>query len=187
MKHLKIFKTQTDFDNAKNILVKPSVSLIDVDGNVIYDIIEDIIQMNKTIYIKYSGPYDGFLQLDDLDITDGLKDEYKTNIGTFTKDNVDCIDYNDGIPGRGLLSGIFSNYADNEIEKCFKWENNKLKLYDREEKLTTIFSFDGLKRKDNGQRDYIGQIACYCDKNKQPFVLKKAQGGEGRNRFIFQI
>lgn len=49
--------------------------------------------------------------------------------------------------------------------------------YNQEEKLTTIFSFDGLKRKDNGQRDYIGQIACYCDKNKQPFVLKKAQGG----------
>lgn len=36
---------------------------------------------------------------------------------------------------------------------------------------------DGLKRKDNGKRDFVGTAACYCNHLKQPFVLRKQQNG----------
>ena len=36
-------------------------------------------------------------------------------------------------------------------------------MYDKNEKLISIFNFEGLKRKDNGQRDFVGEIASYQD------------------------
>jgi len=50
-------------------------------------------------------------------------------------------------------------------------------LYDKNEKLISIFNFEGLKRKDNGKRDFAGTATCYCNEHKIPFVLRKQPDG----------
>ena len=43
--------------------------------------------------------------------------------------------------------------------------------------LFLFFTFNGLKRNDNGKRDFTGIATCYCDERKRPFVLRKQQDG----------
>lgn len=45
-------------------------------------------------------------------------------------------------------------------------------MYDKNEKLISIFNFEGLKRKDNGQRDFVGQMTSYLDNNGKPFIIE---------------
>ena len=50
-------------------------------------------------------------------------------------------------------------------------ENNTLTVSD-DLGIVTKIEFNGLKRKDNGQRDFIGQMTSYLDKNGNPFIIE---------------
>lgn len=50
-------------------------------------------------------------------------------------------------------------------------ENNILTVSDVEGIVTKI-EFNGLKRKDNGQRDFVGQMTSYIDNNGRPFIIE---------------
>lgn len=50
-------------------------------------------------------------------------------------------------------------------------ENNTLTVSDANGIVTNI-EFNGLKRKDNGQRDFVGQMTSYIDNNGNPFIIE---------------
>lgn len=50
-------------------------------------------------------------------------------------------------------------------------ENNTLTVSDHSGIVTKI-EFNGLKRKDNGQRDFVGQMTSYLDNNGNPFIIE---------------
>lgn len=50
-------------------------------------------------------------------------------------------------------------------------ENNTLTVSD-DLGIVTKIEFNGLKRKDNGQRDFIGQMTSYLDNNGNPFIIE---------------
>lgn len=50
-------------------------------------------------------------------------------------------------------------------------ENNTLTVSD-DLGIVTKIEFNGLKRKDNGQRDFVGQMTSYLDNNGRPFIIE---------------
>lgn len=50
-------------------------------------------------------------------------------------------------------------------------ENNTLTVSD-DSGIVTKIEFNGLKRKDNGQRDFVGQMTSYLDNNGNPFIIE---------------
>lgn len=50
-------------------------------------------------------------------------------------------------------------------------ENNTLTVSD-DFGIVTKIEFNGLKRKDNGQRDFVGQMTSYLDNNGRPFIIE---------------
>ena len=50
-------------------------------------------------------------------------------------------------------------------------ENNTLTVSD-DSGIVTKIEFNGLKRKDNGQRDFVGQMTSYLDNNGRPFIIE---------------
>lgn len=55
-------------------------------------------------------------------------------------------------------------------ENKYVLENNILTVSD-ELGMVTKIEFNGLKRKDNGQRDFVGQMTSYLDNNGNPFII----------------
>ena len=56
-------------------------------------------------------------------------------------------------------------------ENKYVLENNTLTVSDMLGVVTKI-EFNGLKRKDNGQRDFVGQMTSYLDNNGRPFIIE---------------
>lgn len=56
-------------------------------------------------------------------------------------------------------------------ENNYVLENNTLTVSDILGVVTKI-EFNGLKRKDNGQRDFVGQMTSYIDNNGRPFIIE---------------
>lgn len=177
MKHFKAFDSKAEFDENQNSINKPSVSYIRQEKLVKYDLYEYIIPMVEFELINYNVPNRNFIQLDDIDITDGLKEEYKTTFGVLSGNKRQMLYYDKSSFFKGSAQLLFQSYQNSQIDKYFKWFGDKLKLYDRNEKLISIFTFNGLKRKDNGKRDFAGIATCYCDEHKRPFVLRKQPDG----------
>ena len=50
-------------------------------------------------------------------------------------------------------------------------ENNTLTVSD-DFGIVTKIEFNGLKRKDNGQRDFVGQMTSYLDNNGRAFIIE---------------
>lgn len=172
MKHFKVFDTKAEFDDKQTSLNKPSISYIRKEKLVKYDLYEYIIPMVEFELFNYNVPYRNFIQLDDIDITDGLKEEYKTSFGILRGDKRGMLYYDKDSFFKGSAQFLFQSYQNTQIDKYFKWFGSELKLYDKNEKLISIFKFDGLKRKDNGKRDFVGTATCYCNHLKQPIVVR---------------
>ena len=56
-------------------------------------------------------------------------------------------------------------------ENKYVLENNTLTVSD-DLGIVTKIEFNGLKRKDNGQRDFVGQMTSYLDNNGRPFIIE---------------
>lgn len=170
MKHFKAFDSKAEFDEYQNSLNKPSVSYIRQEKLVKYDLYEYLIPMMEFELINYNVPNRNFIQLDDIDITDGLKEEYKTTFGVLRGNKRQMLYYEKTSFFKGSAQLLFQSYQNSQIDKYFKWFGDKLKLYDRNEKLISIFTFNGLKRKDNGKYDFVGQIDSFMDSKNKPHV-----------------
>lgn len=57
------------------------------------------------------------------------------------------------------------------VTNTYVIENNTLTVSD-DLGIVTKIEFYGLKRKDNGQRDFVGQMTSYLDNNGNPFIIE---------------
>lgn len=177
MKHIKLFKTQTEFDNSNTFLSIPNVSLISETNKLIYN-------FEKTIAIGGGGNFSFggqcYCSIDDLWIDEPVSNLYgrhfKTNESYKSNKelnvNADLTEYlsilnRDNTEARLLLFiKPFSSSGNKYV-----LENNTLTVSDMFGVVTKI-EFNGLKRKDNGQRDFVGQMTSYLDNNGRPFIIE---------------
>lgn len=177
MKHIKLFKTQTSFDNSNTFLSIPNVSLISDTDKLIYN-------FEKTIAIRGGGNFSFggqcYCSIDDLWIDEPVSNLYgrhfKTNISYISNKelnvNADSTEYlsilnRDNTEARLLLFIKPLSSSENK----YVLENNTLTVSDMLGVVTKI-EFNGLKRKDNGQRDFVGQMTSYLDNNGKPFIIE---------------
>lgn len=177
MKHIKLFKTQTEFDKYNTFLSIPNVSLISDTDKLIYN-------FDKTIAIGGGGNFSFgsqcYCSIDDLWIDEPVSNLYgrhfKTNKSYISNKELnvkaDLTEYlsilnRDNTEARLLLFRKPLSSSENK----YVLENNTLTVSDMLEVVTKI-EFNGLKRKDNGQRDFVGQMTSYLDNNGRPFIIE---------------
>lgn len=177
MKHIKLFKTQTEFDKSNTFLSIPNVSLISDTDKLIYN-------FEKTIAIGGGGNFSFggqcYCSIDDLWIDEPVSNLYgrqfktsqsfisnkKVNINIDITDNLSILN-RDNTEQKLLLFNKPFLSSENE----YVLENNTLTVSDMLGVVTKI-EFNGLKRKDNGQRDFVGQMTSYLDNNGKPFIIE---------------
>ena len=177
MKHIKLFKTQTEFDNSNTFLSIPNVSLISETNKLIYNF-EKVITFGGGGNFSFGGQC--YCSIDDLWIDEPVSNLYgrhfKTNKSFISNKelnvNADLTEYlsilnRDNTENKLLLFiKPFSSSKNNYV-----LENNTLTVSDMLGVVTKI-EFNGLKRKDNGQRDFVGQMTSYIDNNGRPFIIE---------------
>ena len=177
MKHIKLFKTQTEFDKSNTFLSIPNVSLISDTDKLIYN-------FEKTIAIGGGGNYSFggqcYCSIDDLWIDEPVSNLYgrqfktsqsfisnkKVNINIDITDNLSILNRDNTEQKLLLFNKPFLS-----LENKYVIENNILTVSDFNGIVTKI-EFNGLKRKDNGQRDFVGQMTSYLDNNGRPFIIE---------------
>lgn len=177
MKHIKLFKTQTEFDKSNTFLSIPNVYLISDTDKLIYNF-EKIITLGGGGNLAFGGQC--YCSIDDLWIDEPVSNLYgrhfKTNRSYISNKelnvNADYTEYlsilnRDNTEARLLL---FIKPLSSSESKCVL-ENNTLTVSDMLGVVTKI-EFNGLKRKDNGQRDFVGQMTSYLDNNGKPFIIE---------------
>lgn len=178
MKHIKLFKTQTEFDNSNTFLSSPNVSLISETNKLIYNFEKVITFGGVGGNFSFGGQI--YCSIDDLWIDEPVSNLYgrhfKTNSSYISNKelnvNADSTEYlsilnRDNTEARLLLFIKPLSSSENE----YILENNTLTVSDMLGVVTKI-EFNGLKRKDNGQRDFVGQMTSYLDNNGRPFIIE---------------
>lgn len=177
MKHIKLFKTQTEFDKYNTFLSIPNVYLISDTDKLIYN-------FDKTIAIGGGGNFSFggqcYCSIDDLWIDEPVSNlhgrQFKTsqsfisnkkvNINIDITNNLSILNRDNTEQKLLLFKKPFLS-----IENKYVIENNILTVSDFNGIVTKI-EFNGLKRKDNGQRDFVGQMTSYIDNNGRPFIIE---------------
>ncbi len=177
MKHIKLFKTQTEFDKSNTFLSIPNVSLISDTDKLIYN-------YEKTIAIGGGGNFSFggqcYCSIDDLWIDEPVSNLYgrhlktsqsfisnkKVNINIDITDNLSILNRDNTEQKLLLFNKPFLSDGNKYVI-----ENNILTVSDFNGIVTKI-EFNGLKRKDNGQRDFVGQMTSYIDNNGRPFIIE---------------
>jgi hypothetical protein len=176
MKHIKLFQTQTDFDNKNLFLSIPNVSLLSDTNKLIYNF-EKIITIGGGGNFTFGGQC--YCSIDDLWIDEPVSNlygrQFKTNqqfisqkeLSHSTISSYLTILDRDNIENKLLL--FYKSFVSGTNKYVI--ENNTLTVSD-DLGIVTKIEFNGLKRKDNGQRDFIGQMTSYLDKNGNPFIIE---------------
>lgn len=177
MKHIKLFKTQTEFDKSNTFLSIPNVSLISDTDKLIYNF-EKVIAIGTGVgNFTFGG--NCYCSIGDLWIDEPVSNLYGRKIKTDTSyiSNL-SLSQNDT---SSILTILNRNNTENKlllfhnpldlIENIYNIENNTLSVSLTSSVVTKI-EFNGLKRKDNGQRDFVGQMTSYLDNNGNPFIIE---------------
>ena len=177
MKHIKLFKTQTEFDKSNTFLSIPNVSLISDTDKLIYNY-EKAIAIGGGGNFSFGGQC--YCSIDDLWIDEPVSNlygrQFKTNTSYISNKelnvNADSSDY---------LSILNRDNTDNKLlffrvpfvlgSNKYVIENNTL-VVSNDNLMVTKIEFNGLKRKDNGQRDFVGKMTSYLDNNGIPFIIE---------------
>ena len=176
MKHIKLFKTQTEFDKTNMFLSIPNVFLISDTNKLIYNF-EKIITIGGGGNFAFGGQC--YCSIDDLWIDESVSNlygrQFKTNQQFISQKELSHNTISD------YLTILDRDNTENKLllfNKSFvlgtnKYviENNTLTVSDNFGIVTKI-EFNGLKRKDNGQRDFVGQMTSYLDNNGRPFIIE---------------
>lgn len=178
MKHIKLFKTQTEFDKSNTFLSIPNVSLISDTDKLIYNF-EKLITFGGGEFYNFAFGGSCYCSIDDLWIDEPVSNlygrQFKINnsyisnksFNNSTVSEVLSVLNRDNTENKLLL--FFKTLSLNEIKYVI--ENNILTVSNNEGIITKI-EFNGLKRKDNGQRDFVGQMTSYIDNNGNPFIIE---------------
>ena len=176
MKHIKLFKTQTEFDKTNMFLSIPNVFLISDTNKLIYNF-EKIITIGGGVNFTFGGQC--YCSIDDLWIDEPVSNLYGRLVNTsgiyesekelspYTLSDYLSILNRDNTEARLLLFIKPLSSSENK----YVIENNTLTVSCDSEIVTKI-EFNGLKRKDNGQRDFVGQMTSYLDNNGRPFIIE---------------
>ena len=176
MKHIKLFQTQTDFDNKNTFLSFPNVSLLSDTNKLIYNF-EKVITIGGGGNFSFGGQC--YCSIDDLWIDESVSNlygrQFKTNqqfISQMELSHNTISDYltildRDNTENKLLLFNKSFVLGTNK----YVIENNTLTVSD-DFGIVTKIEFNGLKRKDNGQRDFVGQMTSYLDNNGRPFIIE---------------
>ena len=177
MKHLKLFKTQTDFDYKNILLSFPNISLISDANKVIYNFEKVLTLGGGEINFAFGGQC--YCSIDDLWIDEPVSNlygrQFKTNqqfisqkeLSHSTISSYLTILDRDNIENKLLF--FYKSFVSGTNKYVI--ENNTLTVSD-DLGIVTKIEFNGLKRKDNGQRDFIGQMTSYLDNNGNPFIIE---------------
>lgn len=177
MKHIKLFKTQTEFDKSNTFLSIPNVSLISDTDKLIYNFEKVIVIGEGAGNFTFGG--NCYCSIDDLWIDEPVSNlygrQFKTNNSYISNlslsqndtSNILTILNRDNTEQKLLL---FNKPFLSDGNK-YVLENNTLSVSLASSIITKI-EFNGLKRKDNGQRDFVGQMTSYIDNNGNPFIIE---------------
>jgi len=172
MDYLKLLDTEENFEKINSNLLKPNVTLITETPKVYYNFEPDITVVD--VYkIAYSQTQTLYLSKNNI--------QFKDNINELNKNTYELI-LHDGdnvtkskpmkiTKDNNVTNGfIFDIYDDitltfSLLDKTF----NKHDVFAPDEN-THLFTYPGLKRKDNGKYDFVGQIDSFMDSKNKPHV-----------------
>lgn len=174
MDYLKLVGTEENFEKINSSLIKPNVTLVTETPKVYYNFEPDITVVD--VYkIAYSQIQTLYLSKNNI--------QFKDNINELNKNTYELI-LHDGdnvtkskpmkiTNGYTVTNGFILNIYDNItlsfslLDKTF----NKHDVFAPDEN-THLFTYPGLKRKDNGKYDFVGEIDSFVDsKNNQHITI----------------
>lgn len=172
MNYLKLLDTEENFEKINSSLIKPNVTLVTETPKVYYNFEPDITVVD--VYkIAYSQIQTLYLSKNNI--------QFKDNINELNKNTYELI-LHDGetvtkskpmkiTKDHNVMNGFILEIYDvitltfSLLDKTF----NKHDVFAPDEN-THLFTYPGLKRKDNGKYDFVGQIDSFMDSKNKPCV-----------------
>lgn len=172
MNYLKLLDTEENFEKINSSLIKPNVTLVTETPKVYYNFEPDITVVD--VYkIAYSQTQTLYLSKNNI--------QFKDNINELNKNTYELI-LHDGetvtkskpmkiTKDHNVMNGFILEIYDvitltfSLLDKTF----NKHDVFAPDEN-THLFTYPGLKRKDNGKYDFVGQIDSFMDSKNKPRV-----------------
>jgi hypothetical protein len=172
MDYLKLVDTEENFEKINSSLIKPNVTLVTETPKVYYNFEPDITVVD--VYkIAYSQTQTLYLSKNNI--------QFKVNINELNKNTYELILHDgdnvtkvkpmkitkDNNVTNGFILTIYDNFALvlSLMDKTF----NKDDMFAPDEN-THLFTYPGLKRKDNGKYDFVGEIDSFVDSKNNPYI-----------------
>lgn len=172
MDYLKLVDTEENFEKINSSLIKPNVTLVTETPKVYYNFEPDITVVD--VYkIAYSQTQTLYLSKNNIQFKDNINELNKNTYELILHDgdNVTKVKpmkiTKDNNVTNGFLLTIYDNFALvlSLMDKTF----NKDDMFAPDEN-THLFTYPGLKRKDNGKYDFVGEIDSFVDSQNNPYI-----------------
>ncbi len=172
MEYLKLLDTEENFEKINSNLLKPNVTLVTETPKVYYNFEPDITVVD--VYkIAYSQTQTLYLSKNNIQFKDNINELNKNTYELILHDGDNVtklkpmkITKDNNVTNEFILA-IYDNFALVLIlmDKTF----NKDDLFAPDEN-THLFNYPGLKRKDNGKYDFVGEIDSFVDSKNNPYI-----------------
>ncbi len=172
MDYLKLLDTEENFEKINSSLIKPNVTLVTETPKVYYNFEPDITVVD--VYkIAYSQTQTFYLSKNNIQFKDNINELNKNTYElilhdgeTVTKSKPMKITKDNNVTN-GFILSIYDNLAlvVSLMDKTF----NKDDMFAPDEN-THLFTYPGLKRKDNGKYDFVGEIDSFVDSKNNPYI-----------------
>ena len=172
MDYLKLVDTEENFEKINSSLIKPNVTLVTETSKVYYNFEPDITVVD--VYkIAYSQTQTLYLSKNNIQFKDNINELNKNTYELILHDgdNVTKVKpmkiTKDNNVTNGFILTIYDNFALvlSLMDKTF----NKDDMFAPDEN-THLFTYPGLKRKDNGKYDFVGEIDSFVDSKNNPYI-----------------
>lgn len=172
MDYLKLLDTEENFEKINSNLLKPNVTLVTETPKVYYNFEPDITVVD--VYkIAYSQTQTLYLSKNNI--------QFKDNVEELTKNTYELI-LHDGdnvtkskpmkmTKDYSVTNGFILNIYD-DITLTFSLLDKTFNKHDvfAPDENTHLFNYPGLKRKDNGKYDFVGEIDSFVGSKNKPHV-----------------
>ena len=172
MNYLKLLDTEENFEKINSSLIKPNVTLVTETPKVYYNFEPDITVVD--VYkIAYSQTQTLYLSKNNIQFKDNINELNKNTYELILHDgdNVTKVKpmkiTKDNNVTNGFILTIYDNFALvlSLMDKTF----NKDDMFAPDEN-THLFTYPGLKRKDNGKYDFVEEIDSFVDSKNNPYI-----------------
>lgn len=172
MVYIKLLDTEENFEKINSNLLKPNVTLVTETPKVYYNFEPDITVVD--VYkIAYSQTQTLYLSKNNIQFKDNINELNKNTYELILHDgdNVTKVKPMKMTKDNNVTNGFILTIYDNFVlvlslmDKTF----NKDDIFAPDEN-THLFTYPGLKRKDNGKYDFVGEIDSFVDYKNNPYV-----------------